>query len=121
MSHAGTPRPSRGRKSQWQSGGAPRERSLKDALGTSAGTAAVACGAFSATMTIGRLLADRVVEWLGSGAVLRYGASRPSHPVSSVTASTARVAPRPAVVVRGSADSSLSYRGPGRTSKTPGN
>ncbi|WP_144932191.1 MFS transporter [Kocuria marina] len=46
-------------------------------LGISAGTAAVVCGAFSATMTIGRLLADRVVEWLGSETVLRYGASRP--------------------------------------------
>lgn len=48
---------------------------LKDVLGTSAGTAAVAYGAFSATMTIGRLLADRVVERVGSEAVLRYGAA----------------------------------------------
>ncbi|WNB89224.1 hypothetical protein RGB72_01885 [Glutamicibacter protophormiae] len=43
--------------------------------GTPAGTAAVACGAFSATMTIGRLPADRVVEWLGSEAVLRCRAA----------------------------------------------
>ncbi|MGX0671223.1 hypothetical protein ACUXKL_001194 [Kocuria marina] len=28
-------------------------------------------------MTIGCLLADRVLEWLGSETVLRYGASRP--------------------------------------------
>lgn len=44
-------------------------------FGTSAGIAAVACGAFSATMTIGRLPADRVVEWLGSEAVLRCRAA----------------------------------------------
>ena len=43
--------------------------------GTPAGTVAVACGAFSATMTIGRLPADRVVEWLGSEAVLRCRAA----------------------------------------------
>lgn len=46
-------------------------------LGISVGTAAVVCGAFSATMMIDCLLADRVVEWLGSETVLRYGASRP--------------------------------------------
>ncbi|WP_367401905.1 hypothetical protein [Kocuria marina] len=47
-------------------------------LGTSLGTAAVVCGAVSATMMIDCLLADRVVEWLGSETVLRYGASRPA-------------------------------------------
>lgn len=48
---------------------------LRDVLGTSAGTAAVAFGSFSATMTVGRLVADRVVQRFGSEAVLRHGAA----------------------------------------------
>ncbi|MEU1553802.1 MFS transporter [Streptomyces scabiei] len=48
---------------------------LKDALGASAGTAAFAYGTFAAAMTVGRLLADRVVVRFGSPAILRYGAA----------------------------------------------
>ncbi|MGW2412220.1 MFS transporter [Streptomyces tubercidicus] len=48
---------------------------LRHALGAPAATAALAYGAFSTAMTIGRLLADRVAARFGSVAVLRYGAS----------------------------------------------
>ena len=48
---------------------------LRTVLGASAGTAAYAYGAFAATMTIGRLLADRVSARFGPAAVLRYGAA----------------------------------------------
>lgn len=48
---------------------------LKDVLDAPAQTAALAYGAFAATMTIGRLLADRVVQRLGPVAVVRYGAA----------------------------------------------
>ncbi|MEU4302923.1 MFS transporter [Kitasatospora aureofaciens] len=48
---------------------------LKDVLGTPASTAAFAYGTYAAAMTIGRLLADRVVTRYGSMAVLRYGAA----------------------------------------------
>ncbi|MFE7565649.1 MFS transporter [Streptomyces sp. NPDC057539] len=48
---------------------------LKDVLGASASTAAFAYGTFAATMTIGRLLADRLVTRFGSMAILRYGAA----------------------------------------------
>jgi len=48
---------------------------LKTVLGASAGTAALAYGTFAVTMTIGRLLADRVSRRFGSAAVLRYGAA----------------------------------------------
>lgn len=47
----------------------------KNILGASAGTAAFAYGTYAATMTIGRLLADRVSARFGSAAVLRYGAA----------------------------------------------
>jgi MFS family permease len=47
---------------------------LKTILGAPAGTAAFAYGTFAATMTTGRLLADRVSRRFGSAAVLRYGA-----------------------------------------------
>ncbi|MET7568540.1 MFS transporter [Streptomyces sp. NPDC005492] len=47
---------------------------LKDVLGASESTAAFAYGTFAATMTIGRLLADRLVTRFGSMAILRYGA-----------------------------------------------
>ncbi|WP_256256129.1 MFS transporter [Streptomyces sp. MUSC 14] len=46
---------------------------LKDVLGASASTAAFAYGTFAATMTIGRLLADRLVARFGSMAILRHG------------------------------------------------
>ncbi|MEV8395416.1 MULTISPECIES: MFS transporter [unclassified Streptomyces] len=48
---------------------------LKDVLGASASTAAFAYGTFAATMTLGRLLADRLVTRFGSMAILRYGAA----------------------------------------------
>ncbi|WP_333769777.1 MFS transporter [Streptomyces sp. IBSBF 2435] len=48
---------------------------LKTVLGASASTAAFAYGTFAVTMTIGRLLADRVSRRFGSAAVLRYGAA----------------------------------------------
>ncbi|WP_329331535.1 MFS transporter [Streptomyces sp. NBC_00663] len=48
---------------------------LKDVLGASAATAAFAYGTFAAAMTIGRLLADRLVARFGSPAILRYGAA----------------------------------------------
>jgi MFS family permease len=47
----------------------------KNILGASAGTAAFAYGTYAATMTIGRLLADRVSARFGPAAVLRYGAA----------------------------------------------
>ncbi|MFU9034709.1 MULTISPECIES: MFS transporter [Streptomyces] len=48
---------------------------LKDILGAPASTAAFAYGTFGATMTIGRLLADRLVARFGSMAILRHGAT----------------------------------------------
>lgn len=48
---------------------------LKSILGAPASTAAFAYGTYAATMTIGRLLADRVSARIGSAAVLRYGAA----------------------------------------------
>ncbi len=46
----------------------------RDVLGTTAATAAFAYGAFSAAMTIGRLLTDRVSARFGPVAIVRYGA-----------------------------------------------
>lgn len=48
---------------------------LKDVLGAPGSTAAFAYGTFAAAMTIGRLLADRLVARFGSMAILRHGAS----------------------------------------------
>jgi MFS family permease len=48
---------------------------LRDVLEAPAATAALAYGAFSTAMTVGRLLADRVAARFGPVAVLRYGAS----------------------------------------------
>jgi MFS family permease len=48
---------------------------LKDALGAPESTAAFAYGTYAATMTIGRLLADRISARFGPVAVLRYGAA----------------------------------------------
>ncbi|MFC6009483.1 MFS transporter [Nocardia lasii] len=45
----------------------------RDHLGVSESDAALAFGAFSATMTLGRFLADRVSAAIGPVAVLRYG------------------------------------------------
>jgi MFS family permease len=47
----------------------------KTILGVPAGTAAFAYGTFAASMTTGRLLADRVSRRFGSANVLRYGAA----------------------------------------------
>ena len=47
----------------------------KNILGATAATASFAYGTYAATMTIGRLLADRVSRRFGSMAVLRYGAA----------------------------------------------
>ena len=47
----------------------------KTILSATASTAAFAYGTYAATMTIGRLLADRVSRRFGSAAVLRYGAA----------------------------------------------
>ncbi|MBR7833381.1 MFS transporter [Actinospica durhamensis] len=47
----------------------------KNILGAPAATAAFAYGTYAASMTIGRLLADRVSRRFGSAAVLRYGAA----------------------------------------------
>jgi predicted MFS family arabinose efflux permease len=46
---------------------------LKDELGTSPGTAALAFTAFSVTMTLGRLLGDRLVARFGPVALVRGG------------------------------------------------
>jgi MFS family permease len=46
----------------------------KTVLGAPAATASLAYGTYAASMTIGRLLADRVSRRFGSAAVLRYGA-----------------------------------------------
>ncbi|GAA2497353.1 hypothetical protein GCM10010393_31780 [Streptomyces gobitricini] len=48
---------------------------LEDVLGAPAATAAFAYGAFATTMTVGRLLADRVVARTGPVVVVRYGAA----------------------------------------------
>lgn len=47
----------------------------KNILNAPAATASFAYGTYAATMTIGRLLADRVSRRYGSAAVLRYGAA----------------------------------------------
>jgi MFS family permease len=60
---------------------------LKDVLGAPASTAAFAYGTFAATMTIGRLLADRLVARFGSMAILRYGAATAAVGITIVTVS----------------------------------
>lgn len=60
---------------------------LKDVLGAPASTAAFAYGTFAATMTIGRLLADRLVARFGSMAILRYGAATAAVGIAIVTVS----------------------------------
>ncbi|HWG26528.1 MFS transporter [Actinospica sp.] len=47
----------------------------KTILGAPASTAAFAYGTYAATMTIGRMLADRASRRFGSASVLRYGAA----------------------------------------------
>ena len=60
---------------------------LKDVLGAPASTAAFAYGTFAATMTIGRLLADRLVARFGSMAILRHGATTAAVGITIVTVS----------------------------------
>ncbi|MFJ8134854.1 MFS transporter [Streptomyces sp. NPDC096013] len=60
---------------------------LKDVLGAPASTAAFAYGTFAATMTIGRLLADRLVARFGSMAILRHGAVTAGIGITIVTVS----------------------------------
>ncbi|MER6142480.1 MFS transporter [Streptomyces sparsogenes] len=60
---------------------------LKDILGAPASTAAFAYGTFAATMTIGRLLADRLVARFGPMATLRYGAATAAVGITVVTLS----------------------------------
>jgi predicted MFS family arabinose efflux permease len=48
---------------------------LKDVLGVAASTAALGYATFAATMTIGRLLADRVAARFGPVAIVRYGSA----------------------------------------------
>ncbi len=60
---------------------------LKDVLGAPASTAAFAYGTFAATMTIGRLLADRLAARFGSMAILRYGATTAAVGITIVTVS----------------------------------
>ncbi|MFE5032203.1 MFS transporter [Streptomyces sp. NPDC056683] len=47
---------------------------LKDVLGAPASVAAFGYGTFAATMTVGRLMADRLAARYGPGAILRQGA-----------------------------------------------
>ena len=60
---------------------------LKDVLGAPASTAAFAYGTFAATMTVGRLLADRLAARFGSMAILRYGATTAAVGIAIVTVS----------------------------------
>ncbi|WP_328931665.1 MULTISPECIES: MFS transporter [unclassified Streptomyces] len=60
---------------------------LKDVLGAPASTAAFAYGTFAATMTIGRLLADRLAARFGSMAILRHGAATAGVGIAIVTVS----------------------------------
>ncbi|WP_428950023.1 MFS transporter [Streptomyces sp. cg35] len=58
---------------------------MKDVLGTPASTAAFAYGTFAATMTIGRLLADRLAARFGPVAVLRHGSAVAAVGIALVT------------------------------------
>lgn len=69
---------------------------LRDELGTSASTAALAYGAFSLMMFATRLVADRVVERTGSGRFVRWAAL-----VGGAGLAIAMVAPTPAVAIVG--------------------
>ncbi|WP_406425291.1 MFS transporter [Streptomyces sp. NBC_01589] len=61
---------------------------LRDVLNASAAVAALAYGAFSTAMTIGRLLADRVAMRFGPVAILRYGAALAAVGLTTATFST---------------------------------
>ncbi|MFC9228876.1 MFS transporter [Streptomyces decoyicus] len=61
---------------------------LRNVLDAPAATAALAYGAFATTMTLGRLLADRVAARFGPVAILRHGAS-----VAALGLTTAALSP----------------------------
>ncbi|MGW3654965.1 MFS transporter [Streptomyces sp. NPDC005151] len=61
---------------------------LRDVLNAPAATAALAYGAFSTAMTIGRLLTDRVSMRFGPVAILRYGAALAAIGLTTATFST---------------------------------
>lgn len=61
---------------------------LRDVLNASAAIAALAYGAFSTAMTVGRLLADRVAMRYGPVAILRYGAALAAVGLTTATFST---------------------------------
>jgi MFS family permease len=61
---------------------------LQDILGASPELAALAYGAFATTMTVGRLLADRITAKVGSVPVLRWGSA-----IGAVGIATAALSP----------------------------
>lgn len=69
---------------------------LKDELGTTAATAALGFAAFSVTMTIGRVLGDRIVARFGGVVVVRAGGA-----IAALGFATALLAARPAVALIG--------------------
>ncbi len=75
---------------------------LRDELGASAGVGGLVFVAFQAAMTVGRLLADRVVDRLGSTAVLRTGSA-----LVAVGASVGLLVGTPASVIAGFAVAGL--------------
>ncbi|MGW5616428.1 MFS transporter [Streptomyces sp. NPDC003877] len=60
---------------------------LEDVLGAPESTAALAYGTYAATMTAGRLLADRISARFGPVAVLRYGAALAAVGITAVALS----------------------------------
>jgi MFS family permease len=79
---------------------------LRDNLGVQTGQAAFGYGAFAAAMTVGRLVADRVVAAVGALPVLRFGGALAAIGMLSVV-----VAPVPAVAVAGWAAAGLGLSG----------
>lgn len=69
---------------------------LRDELGTSEALAAVAYGAFSLTMFVSRLLADRIVAVTGPGVFVRWASL-----LGALGLAIAIVAPTPAVAIAG--------------------
>jgi MFS family permease len=69
---------------------------LRDVLDAPAATAALAYGAYSTAMTVGRLLTDRVAARVGAVAVLRYGAA-----IGAVGLTLAALAPNVPVALVG--------------------
>lgn len=69
---------------------------LRDELGTTAGVAALGFTAFSVTMTVGRLLGDRLVDRFGPQAIVRSGGA-----VAAVGFGLGLVIAEPAAVIVG--------------------